>query len=207
MLHIRMNFKRNKIISKIVSTFTSVSSILVPIFQYVPCTAIWFGIMSVPLITYLIFFFQYPEILQSDIEFLLANRGFYLILFGFIMFFYSFLYQLKHRKQLIQTGPYKYVRHPQYLAFIIMTLGMTLVIFQTDPVFNFDLHNIDGYTFIFHIWFGEVLAYIILGKIEDFALKAKYGDKFLEYARNTPFMIPFLKLKNNIIKNDIERTL
>jgi len=79
-----------------------------------------------------------------------------------------------------------------------MTFGMTLVVFKTSPIVNFDL-NIDAFTFIFIIWTGEVLAYIVLAKIEDYALKAKYGDEFLDYANNVSFMFPFLKLKRNKI--------
>ena len=81
----------------------------------------------------------------------------------------------------------------QYVALIIMTFGMTLIIFQTSPVIDFNL-NINGFTFIFLIWIGEVLAYIILAKIEDYALKAKYSDEYIDYANKVSFMIPFLKL-------------
>ena len=194
-----MNLKGNKKKNKITSVATSLSSILIPIFQYVPCTAIWFGIMSVPLITYLAFFFQNPGILVSDFAFLFNSYEIYIIILG-LMFYIAFLiYQLTHRKQLIRTGPYRYVRHPQYIALIIMTFGMTLVVFQTSPIVNFDL-SIDVYTFMFLIWIGEVLAYIILAKIEDYALKAKYGDEFLDYANNVSFMIPFFKLKRNVIE-------
>jgi len=83
-----------------------------------------------------------------------------------------------------------------------MTFGLTLTAFQTSPIFNFNLHYVDGYTFLFLIWVGEVLAYIILGKIEDFALKAKYGGEFLDYANSVSFMIPFLKLKRNNIEKE-----
>ncbi|MFX0137837.1 MAG: hypothetical protein ACFFDN_29620, partial [Candidatus Hodarchaeota archaeon] len=65
-----MNQKENKIKNKIVSISTSISSFLVPIFQYVPCTAVWFGIMSVPVITYIALFFQNPGILLYDLRFL-----------------------------------------------------------------------------------------------------------------------------------------
>ena len=197
-----MKLNGDKIKHKISSIFTSFSSILIPIFQYVPCTAIWFGIMSVPLITYLGFFFQNPGILVYDMKFLFRAEGIYIIICGFIFYIYSLIYQLTHRKRLIQNGPYKYVRHPQYIAFIIMTFGMTLVAFQTSPIFNFNLYNINGNTVLLYIWIGEVLAYIILGKIEDFALKAKYGDEFLEYVNNASFMIPFLKLKRDKIEKE-----
>ena len=102
-----------------------------------------------------------------------------------------------HRKQLMTTGPYKIVRHPQYLAFIIMTLGLTLICFQTFPIIELDLPDLDPYLFIFYIWLAEVLAYIVLGKIEDLTLKAKYRDEFIEYSYKVPFIIPFLKLKRS----------
>jgi len=197
-----MNHKRNKTKSRIISIFTSISSYLIPIYQYVPCTAIWFGIMSVPFITYLGFFFQNPNILAYDFNFLSKAHGFYFVIFGLILYVYSLIYQIAHRKQLIRTGPYKYLRHPQYTAMIIITLGLTLVAFETSPVFNFNLGNLNGYTIIFYIWIGEVLAYIILGKIEEIALNAKYGDQFLNYANDVSFMFPFLKLKRNKIERE-----
>jgi len=199
-----MKLNGDKIKNKISSIATNISSILIPIFQYVPCTTIWFGIMSVPIITYLAFFFQNPGILVYDIVFLFRTYEIYIMLFGFMFYIFTLIYQLKHRKQLIRTGPYRYVRHPQYIALIIMTLGMTLIIFQTSPIFNFDL-NIDGYVLIFLIWIGEVLAYIVLAKIEDYALKAKYGDEFLDYANNVSFMVPFLKLKRIKIEKKSQR--
>ena len=197
-----MTLERDKIKIKITSISTSISSILIPIFQYVPCTSVWFGIMSVPLISYLAFFFQNPGIIYYDIQFLIRSHGFYIILFGFIMYIYSLIFQLSHRKQLIRKGPYRYVRHPQYLALIIMTFGLTVITFETSPVFNFDIANLNGYTIIFYIWIGEVLAYIVLGKIEDIALKAKYGDQFSKYANDVLFMVPSLKLKRYKIKKE-----
>ena len=116
-----MKLNGDKIKHKISSIFTSFSSILIPIFQYVPCTTIWFGIMSVPLIAYLSLYFQNPGILLYDINFLFRTQGIYFILFGVVIFAYSLFYQLTHRKQLLRKGHYKYVRHPQYIAFIIKT--------------------------------------------------------------------------------------
>ncbi len=189
-----MNRDYKKVINKISSISTSISSVLIIFFQYVPCTAIWFGIMSVPLVAYISLFFSNPNILLVDIQFLTRSYGFYVVIFGFIFFSYTVVYQLTHRKQLMRNGPYKYVRHPQYLAFIIMTLGMTLVAFQTSPIYDFPLYNVDGHTILFLIWIGEILAYIFLGKIEELALKAKYGDKYLEYANDVSFMIPFVNV-------------
>ena len=114
-----MNYK-TKIQSRIFSFFTRISSIMIPIYQYVPATAIWFGIMSVPILSYITYYFQNPRILKYDLQFSLKTPGFYFTIFGLILFLYSLVYQLTYRKQLIQKGPYKYVRHPQYIAFIII---------------------------------------------------------------------------------------
>ncbi len=188
------SLKRNENHTKLVSVSTSITSYLIPIFQYVPCTAIWFGIMSVPLISYLVLFFQYPNILLYDLSFLIRAQGFYVVLFGLILYIFSLIYQLSHRGQLITKGPYRIMRHPQYLAFIIMTLGMTVVVFQTSPIFEISVPYENRFSVLFLIWMVEVFAYILLGKIEEVALKAKYGDGFLEYRNKVAFIIPFLKL-------------
>ena len=194
-----MSLKGNNIKSKITSISTSISSLLIPFLQYVPCTAIWFGIMSVPLISYLVWFFQYPNILLYDLRFLIETQGFYIVLFGLILYIYSLTYQLSHRGQLITKGPYRMMRHPQYLAFIIMTFGMTIVVFQTSPIFEFPVSYENGFSILFFIWIGEVLAYTLLGKIEEIALKSKYGNEFLEYRNRVAFIIPFLKIQSNKI--------
>ena len=197
-----MSLEKNKNKNKITTISTSISSILIPIFQYVPCTAVWFGIMSVPLISYLVFFFRDPGILYQDGQFLIRSQGFYILLFGLIIYFYSLIFQLSHRKQLIRKGPYRFVRHPQYFAFIILTLGLTLISFETSRVFNFNLGNLEGKTILFLIWIGEVIAYIVLGKIEEVALKSRYGDEFSKYANEVPFLVPFLKIKTNKVKKN-----
>ena len=198
----RMNIKRIKIIRKTEVISTRISSIFIPIFQYVPCLTIWKGIMSVPLITYLTFFFQNPNMLANDFYFLFQNHGIYFIIFGFWLFVYSVIFQLTHRKQLIRAGPYKFVRHPQYLAFILMTFGMTIIVFQTTPIVDFNPFHLSGYTIVLYTWIGEVLAYIILGKIEEIALKARYGEEFIEYSSKVSFMIPFLKFKRTKIERE-----
>ena len=197
-----MIFKRRKIKRKIEAISTRVCSILIPVFQYVPCLSVWRGIMSVPLLTYLIFFFQYPKMLLTDFHFLFQHHGIYFIILGFWLFVYSVIFQLTHRKQLIRTGPYKYIRHPQYLAIIFITFGMTLIVFQTTPVINFNPFHPYDYIVIFYTWIGEVLAYIILGKIEDIALESKYGEEYLKYKNTVSSMFPTIKLKKNNSKHE-----
>jgi len=180
------------------SIIFNMSSIFIPILQYVPCASIWFGIMSIPLLSYLIIFFQYPGMFQHDFLFFFGYQGTILVYLGLGLYIYCQIFHLKHRKQLMITGPYKIVRHPQYLAFILMTLGLTLISFQTSPIIGFNSPYLDPYLFIFYIWLLEVVAYVVLGKIEDLALKAKYKDEFIDYRHRVPFLIPFLKIKRSL---------
>ena len=186
---IKKNFK--ELTQSIIFT---ISSFMIPILQYIPCASFWFGIMSIPLITYLFIFFQYPYILESDFKFFLGYEGTIIAFLGLSLYIACLIFQLKHRKQLMTTGPYKIVRHPQYLAFIIITFGLTVICLRTSPIINLNIPYLNVYLFIFSIWLAEVVAYIILGKIEDLALKAKYGDDFINYRHSVPFIIPLLKL-------------
>lgn len=179
------------------SIFFNIGSIFIPLFQYVPCASIWYGIMSIPLISYLIIFFQQPSILQYDLQFFIGFEGTIIAYLGLGLYLVCLIFHVTHRKQLMTTGPYKIVRHPQYLAFIIMTLGLTLICFQTSPIIDLVIPNLNGDLFIFFIWLMEVLAYIVLGKVEDLALKAKYRDEFLDYKYKVPFIIPLLKVKHS----------
>ncbi|NHJ23907.1 MAG: hypothetical protein EAX89_04995 [Candidatus Lokiarchaeota archaeon] len=190
-----MSIKNDNLRDKIYTHVTTLFSFLIPIFQYVPCTAIWFGIMSVPLLSYLLLYFQYPSILISDIRFLIRTPGFFIIILGLVIYLYSLIYQLTHRKKLLQKGPYKILRHPQYLAFIIMTLGMTLVAFQTSPILEFNLYNLDPNIILLLLWIGEVVAYIILAKVEEIALTKKFGIEFIDYKKSVGFMFPIIKSK------------
>lgn len=185
-----MNLKEK--IKKIALT---ISTFLIPIFQYVPCASIWRGIMSIPLITYLIFFISQPEMIIYDFQIFFI--GSFPVIGGLILFLYSLIYLYRRNNYIIETGPYKYVRHPQYLGIIVMTFGLTLLSLNTSPIMPITLNEQVAHIIIIFIWLGELLAYIIIAKIEEFYLRTKFGDIYLKYSNNVPFMIPFLKFKRH----------
>jgi len=190
-------FKMSKILEEIKSLSHNISSIIIPALQYVPTASIWRGIMSIPLITYLIFFFQDPTIFRSDFLVFNGYFGTFVAFLGLIVYLYCLIYQIMHRKRLIKTGPYHIVRHPQYLSLIILISGLTFTSFQTSPITIFNPYEINSYLIVFIIWILEVLAYITLAKIEELSLKAKYGEVFTEYINKVPFMYPFLRLNRS----------
>jgi len=172
------------------------------LFQYVPNASIWFGIMSLPLISYLIYFFQQPSILWLDLDFFLSHSfESYITLFGAVLFIYSLIILLKNRKSLVIKGPYKYIRHPQYLGIIVMTFGLTALSLDAYPIHPIYPNEYFNKSWILYIWIVEVLIYTILAKIEDLSLRLKFGDEFIKYANKVPFMFPFLNFyrikKNN----------
>ena len=61
--------------------------------------------------------------------------GFSVVILGIVLFIwayrtlgsgYSGHASIKEMQPLVQTGPYHYVRHPAYLGYLLMTLGITL---------------------------------------------------------------------------------
>jgi len=189
-----MEEKGNKL-TKIKDIFLKFSGYFIPILQYVPNTTIWFGIMSLPLIGYLTFFFINPSIAWKDFLFYLFSPESYLTILGTVVFLYSLIHLIRNRKNgLIITGLYKYIRHPQYLGIIIMTLGLTLFCLRTTSPISIVPGIMVDYSGILFIWVVEVVLYIILGKIEDLSLKAKFEGEFLEYAEKVSFMLPFINV-------------
>lgn len=192
----------NNSLDKIKATALNLIAIIIPFFQFVPCASIWFGIMSLPLISYFINFLSYPGILLVDFKFFFGYPGTYVVLLGGFIFLYSLIYQLTHRKGLIQKGPYKYVRHPQYFGIIIMTFGFTMICFNTSPVFPFMYELSNKLMWVVSIWIIEALAYLLLAEIEELYIKSKYKGTYLEYKNTVSFIIPFLKLNK---KEKLER--
>ncbi len=189
--------KIEKLKSAVKNFSITISGMLIPVFQYIPCASIWFGIMSIPLITYFTIFLSNPGIVMHDFEFFLSY-GFpwsIVTILGGLFFIYSIIYQLFYRKDLIRKGPYKYVRHPQYLGIIFMTLGLTMISLNTSPIFPFTDEFFYDRSLLVFIWFVEVIVYFILAKIEDFSLRNKYGKDYIEYENAVGFMLPILTIK------------
>lgn len=75
-----------------------------------------------------------------------------------------------------------------------MTLGLTLFCLRTTSPISIVPGIMVDYSGILFIWVAEVVLYIMLGKIEDLSLKAKFEGEFLEYAEKVSFMLPFINV-------------
>lgn len=110
---------------------------------------------------------------------------------GFILLAsaWNVLYQAQREHRLALTGPYAYVRHPQYTAFILIMLGFllqwpTLITLAMFPVL--------------------VYMYVRLGRREEREAATEFGEEYLRYSRQTPAFCPRLRDLLTRIQGDTE---
>ena len=97
---------------------------------------------------------------------------------GILLVIYGWKQIFQGKGKLVTTGLYSYIRHPQYLGFLLITLGM----------------NIQWLTFIMlALWPVLVVLYYRLSKTEEKEAEEKYGEIYLKYKRSVPGFIPSLK--------------
>jgi protein-S-isoprenylcysteine O-methyltransferase Ste14 len=90
----------------------------------------------------------------------------------------SFGIRLFHEHQLIQQGPYAFVRHPMYLAVISTGLGMILL-FKTYAAM---------------IFFVMMFSLVRRARKEEQVLAKEFGEQWMDYCRRVPGWIPIFKL-------------
>lgn len=97
---------------------------------------------------------------------------------GILLVIYGWKQIYQGKGKLVTTGLYSYIRHPQYLGFFLITLGM----------------NIQWLTIIMlALWPVVVVLYYKLSKTEEKEAEEKYGKDYLEYKRRVPGFIPRLR--------------
>lgn len=116
-----------------------------------------------------------------------------LIIAGFFLLSDSWkiIHKAQKEHKIAKTGPYKYLRHPQYLAFIIIMSGFliqwpTLLTMLMFPIL--------------------VFMYLRLASSEEKQALKEFGREYNNYANKTPAFIPnFKKIYKDIKFNKNER--
>lgn len=85
-----------------------------------------------------------------------------------------------YKKGLVTSGLYGLVRHPQHLGIAIVAFG--IVMWNSIGVRVGDLIA----------WTLIVFTYIILAESEEERLLETYGERYSEYKRRVPFLLPLL---------------
>ena len=106
------------------------------------------------------------------ISFVLIGGGFVLISAA-----WRVLYAAQNAGELAATGAYAYVRHPQYVGFILVMLGF---LFQWPTLLTLAMFPV-------LVW-----MYVRLARSEEREAEAEFGDEYDRYANKTPAFIPRL---------------
>ena len=101
---------------------------------------------------------------------LLIGGGFILLAFA-----WRVLYEAQRTHRLATTGPYAYVRHPQYVGFILIMLGFLLQWPTLPTLVMFPI---------------LVVMYVRLARREEREALAAFGEAYARYAANTPAFFP-----------------
>ena len=140
----------------------NLSSIFILFFQYLPTASYYFGIMSVPFFLYLKLVLRNP-VANQDLQFFTFDYGIALLAIVFMVFCWIYLY--RHQNDgLVMTGPYKYLRHPQYLVVMVtITLLSRTSYLYTSPIGFKEEVLFENKYWIFIIWGVEIAFYLFIG--------------------------------------------
>jgi protein-S-isoprenylcysteine O-methyltransferase Ste14 len=106
------------------------------------------------------------------LSFVFIGGGFYLISSA-----WSVLYQAQKRRALATTGPYAYVRHPQYVGFILVMFGFLL---QWPTILTLLMFPV-------LVW-----MYVRLAHHEERDAIAEFGEAYRAYMQTVPGFFPRL---------------
>jgi protein-S-isoprenylcysteine O-methyltransferase Ste14 len=106
-----------------------------------------------------------------------------LIVFGLFLLANSWrvLYAAQKTHTLATSGPYAYIRHPQYIAFIAVMFGFLLQ-WPTIPTLVM---------FPVLVW-----MYVRLAKAEERQVRAEFAEAYIDYASRVPAFIPHLRSRS-----------
>ncbi len=84
--------------------------------------------------------------------------------------------RITETQQLVQSGPYRWIRHPIYTSFLLI-LGSTLLITAN--------------WFVGGLWIAAVSSDgLIRIRYEEAAMLKKFGDDYIDYQRRTGLILP-----------------
>ncbi len=98
-----------------------------------------------------------------------------IILIGMLLIVFGWRKIYSAKGKLVTTGIYAHVRHPQYLGFLLLTLGMNILWVAISTLL---------------LWPILAILYYRLAKKEDKELEEQFGEEYRKYERTVPMLIP-----------------
>ena len=112
----------------------------------------------------------YINVACAIIALLIIGNGWYNI-------YHKYWTKKKGKGKVVKTGVYKYIRHPQYTGFMLLTAGM-MAEWATLPMLI--------------MWPLIVLVYYRLARKEEKDMMAEFGEEYVMYKQKTKMFIPFV---------------
>lgn len=100
-----------------------------------------------------------------------------LVIIGWRVVYKRYWSQEEGKGELVTSGIYRYIRHPQYTGFMLITLGMI-----------FDWATL----LLLVMWPIMTVLYVRLARKEEAEMEAEFGQEYVEYRRRTGMFLPKL---------------
>ncbi|MGY5863501.1 MAG: hypothetical protein RTV41_02795 [Candidatus Thorarchaeota archaeon] len=187
---------------RLIQRLTGLVGYLLPLFASLPPLAAWSGLMTIPFIVYLMLMFgnisvappPLPDYARLENIAILSVAG-----IGLLLLLYSVVHLWRTKSGgLVSSGPYRFVRHPQYFALIVFTTMMTYPsVWILRNTLGIGWLTADQ-TLI--LWYVTLFAYVVIAWIEEAHLLKTFGDEWIEYRGRAGFLIPLVRFKSNLIE-------
>ena len=91
--------------------------------------------------------------------------------------FWSLHVEIRENHVFVETGPFRFVRHPTYFSMILELLAFGLIC--------------SAWFMLLIIPFAFIPALVLRLRLEEAALIEKFGDTYRQYQRRVPMLIPY----------------
>lgn len=128
---------------------------------------------------------HFPLQLNFQHDSFIQGVGILLELAGYVLFLWSVLersrysvsWEMPENHKLVTSGPYRYVRHPSYLAYFLMFIGLFILLLNLVAL----------------VPLVAIPEYVSLTTYEEELLIRRFGKEYVEYQKRTGRFLPKIK--------------